>query len=318
MERGRSGLSIFTGRLKNETFQGIFMSDTPRARLLFSTGSLYLLDVSYVFALAAETGYDGIEIMCDDRWSTRDPRYLRDLAAQHALPILVCHTPFSPKVPGWGYAGDEINRIERTLGLAETLGAESIVVHLPPKIGSKVIHIGGMEIRLPMLSAQSKIKDWIENKLPDVQRKTTVKIALENMPLNTVAGFTGDPTWFNEIDLWSQVHSHLTMDTTHWGTKGVDPCAAYQAAKTRIAHVHLSNYYQGEEHHLPHKGELKLGKLLGMMADDGYAGTISLEVHPHQLDYKDTKDMRKHMRDAVRFMRKHLGQPHDSLEQVVK
>ena len=281
------------------------------ARILFSTGSLYVLDVSHVFALAADAGYDGMEVMCDDRWSTRDPRYLRDLATQHHLPVRVLHTPFSPKIPGWGYAGDEINRIERTLDLAEELEAESIVVHLPAKLGWKMLHVGGMEIRLPMLSGQSKVKTWIEQKLPDVQRKSPVKIALENMPLTSIAGFNGDPIWWNDIPEWSQIHPHLTMDTTHWGTKGVDPVEAYQAAAGRVAHVHLSNYYQGEEHHLPHKGDLKLGKLLQIMAADDYSGTISLEVHPHQLEYKNPKSLRKHMRDAAQFMRKHLGQQID-------
>jgi sugar phosphate isomerase/epimerase len=293
------------------------MTELSRARVLLSTGSLYLLDLSHVFALSHEAGYDGIEIMCDERWSTRDPRYIRELVERHELPVLVCHTPFSPKIPGWGYAGDEVNRIERTLELAETLGAESIVVHLPHRIGWKVIHIGGMEIRLPMMATQNAVKDWIEHKLPDVQRKTAVRVALENMPFaHPIAGYTGDPTWWNEIDTWSARHSYLTMDTTHWGTKRIDPIDAYAAAKSRIVHVHLSNYHNGEEHHLPHKGELKLGKLLDLMAHDGYTGTISLEVHPHQLDYKDPKALRKHLRDAVRFMRKHLGQPMPSLERA--
>ncbi|MFN8529122.1 MAG: sugar phosphate isomerase/epimerase [Anaerolineae bacterium] len=284
------------------------MAENPRARVLFSTGSLYLIDVSYCFALAKEAGYDGVEIMCDDRWSTRDPRYLNGLSETHDLPIMAVHTPFSPKIPGWGYAGDEINRIERTLELAESVGAEVIVVHLPPKTGSKSLKVGGLELRVPSALIQHPIKDWIEKQLPDLQSKTAVKIALENMPRKDSPGFTGDPTWWNEVDSWSQLHPYLTMDTTHWATKGVDPLAAYQAARGRIAHVHLSNYYNREEHHLPHKGTLKLGKLLEHMAADGYAGTISLEVQPQHLEYKDMKAMRHKLKEAAAFMRLHLGQ----------
>lgn len=42
-------------------------------RLIFSTGSLYLLDTALVFDMAAEAGFDGMEIMCDDRFTTREP-----------------------------------------------------------------------------------------------------------------------------------------------------------------------------------------------------------------------------------------------------
>ncbi|MDX2159958.1 MAG: sugar phosphate isomerase/epimerase [bacterium] len=290
------------------------MTDASPARVLFSTGSLYLLDVAYVFALAREAGYDGVEVMCDERWSTRDPAYLSDLAAAHDLPVLVLHTPFSAKIPGWGYAHDEINRIERTLELAETLNAESIVVHLPSKGTTRHLHLGALEVRLPILNGTSKVKTWIETQLSDVQRKTRVKIALENMPLREIGGVRVDHTWWNDVDTWSGVHDHLTMDTTHWGSKGIDPLAAYTAARSRIAHVHLSNYFQHEEHHLPHKGELKLGRLLEAMAADGFSGTVSLEVQPQHLEYKDPKAMRRNLRDAAQFMRTHLGQPaHASL-----
>ncbi len=282
------------------------MTQLPRARVLFSTGSLYLYDVSYSFALAKEAGYDGIEIMCDERWSTRDPHYLKTLTTAHDLPVLVVHTPFSSKIPGWGYAHDDINRIERTLELAERLGAESIVVHLPSRIRMKSAQLDGHEVRIPALDEEGKLKAWIETKLPDVQRKTPVKIALENMPLKRVAGFDFDPVWWNEISAWSTVHAHLTLDTTHWATKQIDPVLAYEAAKDRIAHVHLSNYYNQEEHHLPQKGVLKLGKLLHQMAEDGYAGTISLEVDPQHLNYKDAKEVRAKLRESLAFIREHL------------
>jgi len=288
------------------------MAQAPRARVLFSTGSLYLYDTSYNFALTKAAGYDGIEIMCDERWTSRDPHYLKMLSDDHDLPILVVHTPFSPKIPGWGYPADDINRVERTLDLAERVGAESIVVHLPSRLTMKFTKFEGHDVRIPALDEEGRLKAWIETKLPDVQRKTTVKIAIENMPLKHVSGFDFDPTWWNEISTWSGVHTHLTLDTTHWATKQIDPVLAYEAAKDRIAHVHLSNFHNQEEHHLPQRGVLKLGKLLNTMAADHYAGTISLEVDPQHLQYKDAKEVRVKMRESLDFMREHLGQTEGS------
>ena len=52
------------------------------------------------FELAAETGFDGIEIMCDDRWTTRDPAYLQSLVTRFALSVLAVHSAIGGRVPG--------------------------------------------------------------------------------------------------------------------------------------------------------------------------------------------------------------------------
>jgi sugar phosphate isomerase/epimerase len=80
-----------------------------KARLIFSTGSLWLTDTAYSFELAAEAGFDGIEIMCDQRFTTRNPDYLLSLAERYQLPILAVHTPSvtmypvgARTAPSWG------------------------------------------------------------------------------------------------------------------------------------------------------------------------------------------------------------------------
>ncbi len=65
-----------------------------RPSVLLSTGSLYPLDIAYCFALAAEAGFDGLEVMGDARWSSCDPDYLRALSEAHGQPVRVLHTPF--------------------------------------------------------------------------------------------------------------------------------------------------------------------------------------------------------------------------------
>ena len=39
--------------------------------IALSTGSLYNYGVARVFELAAQTGYDGIEMLVDHRWDSR-------------------------------------------------------------------------------------------------------------------------------------------------------------------------------------------------------------------------------------------------------
>jgi sugar phosphate isomerase/epimerase len=276
------------------------------ARILFSTGSLYVFDLSYCFELAAEAGYDGVEVMCDDRYSTRDPDYLKRMSQQYKLPVCALHTPFSPKLPGWRDAAhDEVKRICNTLQLAETIGAEVIVVHVPRKVGWASLSVNGRTFRFPWRMPLNPVKNWIERELPAVQEKTNVKIALENMP--AVAQFRGklDPTWWNEVETWSRAHRWLTMDTTHWATKRVNPLDAYHAAGERIAHVHLSNF-DGHEHILPFKGSLNLKSLLRAMAAEGFAGTISLELNPYSLVFKEPAVLRHNLRESLEFCRANL------------
>ncbi len=275
------------------------------ARMLFSTGSLYLLDTARCFELAAEAGFDGIEIRCDERFSTRDPDYLQRLSETFKLPILVAHTPFSTRVAGWQDAS-QVGLIKHTLQLAEQLDAESIVVHLPLWVGTAQVRLGNWNFVFPWQSDFHTVRNWITNDLPELQSRTPVKIALENMPTKKLMGMELNPAWWNSIDEWSTVHNHLTLDTTHWATHQIDPLAAYAAVKDRVAHVHLSNF-DGREHRLPHKGYLDLAAFLRTLAADQFSGTISLEVHPDALDFYKSDLIMRNLRDSLNFCREHLS-----------
>jgi sugar phosphate isomerase/epimerase len=275
------------------------------ACVLFSTGSLYVFDLSYCFELAAEAGYDGVEVMCDERWSTRDPDYLKRLSEQYKLPVLVLHTPFSARTPGWRDQYDEVQRICHTLALAEKIGAESIVVHVPRKFGQVSVNLNRRTIRIPWRLQLNTVKTWIERELPGVQAKTKVKIGLENMPAWKILGKNVDPTWWNEIETWSKLHDWLTLDTTHWGTKRIDPLEAYKAARERVCHVHLSNY-DGDEHRLPQKGSLNLKAFLRELAKDNFSGTVSLELSPNSLQFKEPYLVRRNMQESLKFCRENL------------
>jgi len=52
-------------------------------RYILSSGSLYTYGLDRVFALAAEAGFDGIEVLVDMRFDTRQPAYLRRLVERH-------------------------------------------------------------------------------------------------------------------------------------------------------------------------------------------------------------------------------------------
>jgi sugar phosphate isomerase/epimerase len=281
------------------------MEGAVAPKLIFSTGSLYVLDVAQCFALAAIAGCDGVEVMCDDRWSTRDPYYLQQLNNHYGMPILVVHTPFSQNVPGWKHPGRELERIHQTLALAEQVKAETIVVHLPSKIGWAQLSLPPWSFRIPWPSQDGVVRHWMTSELAALQQRIPIKIAIENMPGRQIGKRTLNRHWWNTVAEWSTVHTWLTLDTTHWATFGIDPLAAYQATMSHVAHIHLSNY-DGREHRLPQYGQLDLAAFLRQLMHTNYTGTICLELHPDALEFQDTDACQRLLCESVAWCRKQL------------
>ena len=96
------------------------------APLTLSTGSLYTYGLERIFALAAEAGFDGLEVVCDESHDSRQADYLTYLMHAYGLPILSLHAPLS----GWHCAGwqpGEIAALEQTTTLAVQIGAQHVV-----------------------------------------------------------------------------------------------------------------------------------------------------------------------------------------------
>ncbi|MFP4323045.1 MAG: sugar phosphate isomerase/epimerase family protein [Anaerolineales bacterium] len=274
--------------------------------LIFSTGSLYTHDLAFAFEVAAEAGFDGVELMLDERYCTRDPDYVQALSAQYNLPVLVVHTPFSPRLPGW--RAGQIERIEQARALAEQLGAQTQVLHLPSIIGRGTLRAGRFARHFPAMHPTAITRGWIKRTLPAVQKTTPVRIALENMPMFHAFGRAWNNTLWNTIAEWSLSHDYLTLDTTHWGTFGLDPLRAYEAAEGRVVNIHLSNYGVGIEHRLPQDGALDLAGFLRAVAASGYRGTVCTELSPRALHFdKGLAEIRARLTETVVFCREHLA-----------
>ena len=58
--------------------------------VIFSTGSLHPFGLDRIYGWAAEAGYDGVEIMMDDRWDTHQDAYLDHLAEKYGPRSSLC------------------------------------------------------------------------------------------------------------------------------------------------------------------------------------------------------------------------------------
>ena len=274
--------------------------------ILFSTGSLYSYGTARVFDLAAQVGYDGIEVMVDGRLDTHQPAYLRRLSARTGLPIKVVHSPFTKFVPGW--PDDQAPRLRRSLELAQEVGADRVVAHLPHRYHRLSLRWNlGRPRRLQTLipyPLHSPYERVLQEDLAELEAETGVMVGVENMPASRWMFGAVSRYWFNTLEKLAQF-PHLTLDTTHLGTWGMDPLAVYNRLRDRIVHVHLSNF-NGEEHRAPDDGELPLDHFLHHLADDGYQGTITIESHPVALRADREESCIRAMADALAFCREHF------------
>jgi sugar phosphate isomerase/epimerase len=274
--------------------------------IALSTGSLYTYGIARVFELAARAGYDGVEVLVDHRRDTRQPGYLRRLAAESGQPIVALHSPFVLDVPGW--PDDQLGRLKQTVALAQELGVRVVVTHLPFRTFALEGHWHGCRSRqflLPIpLRRRESYTDFLRDQLGVFEDDVGVTIAVENMPSRRFLGWAIDGYWFNSpADL--ERFPHLTLDTTHLATWGLDPLAVYRQLKDRVAHVHLSNY-DGREHRSPADGQLPLAGLVRHLAEDAYRGVITIECHPDALEAADEAACLAALHRAVAFCRAHL------------
>lgn len=250
-------------------------------KFILSTGSLYTYSTERTVAFAAEAGFDGIELMVDSRWETRQADFLLDLTARTRLPILAVHSPFRP-VPGW--EKDSIAAlITRSIALAEALAAPVVIHHLPTVVDVAILDYWGKRAILPMgHKLQTAYRDWLVQGYADLQTATSVSLCIENLPAMTLWGKPVNYGVWNTVEAITRF-PQICMDTTHLATFGLDPMRVYRRWRHHIRHVHLSNY-DGRQHRRPETGHLRLDRLVGMLAAEGYDGAISLELHPDALD----------------------------------
>ncbi len=252
-------------------------------RFLFSTGSLHTYGLDRCFAIAAQAGFDGIELMVDQRWDTRQPAYLQELSRRSHLPITAVHTPFGA-VPGWPHGQPAL--IARSVALAEAVGADVVVHHLPIRIGYAAVNAGARRffVPLPGWNMEEGYRRWlVSDDYRRLQASTAVRLCIENMPARRVGRRSLNLHHWNSTEAIMHFDA-ITMDTTHLATWALDAAAVYAAWGSRVRHIHLSNFQAGQEHRRPEQGELRLDHLLALLTATGYAHSVTLELHPDALD----------------------------------
>lgn len=253
--------------------------------VVFSTGSLYPFGLERVYAMAAEAGYDGVEIMMDERWDTHQAGYLNGLAEKYGIPIQALHPPLFRGA--WDLDPEET--LVRVARLAPRVGADVVVAH-PPAAGPS----------LPR---------WTKGPLSEA-RDQGVAVAVENMPRRSVRRLFVRRE-LAQCYLPEQLAGvgDVTLDTSHLAASGVDLMQAWEVLGSQLRHIHLSdsNFTGRDEHRIPGRGRLPLREFLAALAASDYPGVVSLELKPWPLGVPKSETVLERMGEALAFTREGLG-----------
>lgn len=244
------------------------MTTSPRApgpRLACSTASVFAKPLRMTFALIADAGFSGVEVMVTKDPATQDPRALRALADEHELRLDAIHAPFL-LVTRTVWGTDPVTKIYRAIELAEGTDTPLVVVHPPYRW-------------------QAGYRRWLEEQLPELERTTGVRVAVENMFPLRVRGRTLGSFHATQTLEDLQGFPDVVLDTSHAAVAGLDLLDVLARLSGRIAHVHLSNNAgKGWDSHLPvDEGVLALDGFLDALSTDGFAGAVSLELDLRRL-----------------------------------
>jgi sugar phosphate isomerase/epimerase len=227
--------------------------------VLLSTAAFFARPLAWTFELAAECGYEAVEVMVTRDRASQDPGAMRRLADEHGLRIAAIHAPSLLLTRSvWG--ADPIGKIDMATRVAADAGVPLVVTHPPYRW-------------------QRDYRDWLQASLPVVEERTGVTVGIENMfPVH----IGKRPLMLHANQDLEQLAGipHLVLDTSHAAVAKHDLVHVRRLFGDRLRHVHLSdNAGKGWDSHLPPgEGVLDLDAFLRDLGASGFGGTVSLEV----------------------------------------
>jgi len=229
------------------------------ARVGLSSSSVYPESTAAAFEIAADLGYDGVEIMVGTDAISQDADAIKALVDHYQVPVLSIHAPcllVTQRV--WGT--DPWGKLLRARQAAEMVGASTVVVHPPFRWQREYARgfVAGLEA---------------------MQSETDVAFAVENMyPWRAGPQRLGAyaPSW----DLRDGDYPKVTVDLSHTAVSGSDPVALAREMGSRLAHVHLADGRGSalDEHLLPGRGSQPIGAFLDLLRLSQFTGSVILEV----------------------------------------
>lgn len=258
------------------------MTTSPVA---LSTASVWPEPAAVAFELAAELGYDGVEVMVWADPVSQDVDRLAALSHRYGIPVLAVHAPcllITQRV----WAADPAQRLDRSVQAARRLGARTVVVH--PPFRWQRDYAAGLAHQIAELESSSGVAVAVENMFP-VRRGAMVVSGFEPSPDPTEVGY-----------------EHYTLDLSHTAAARVDALALAARMGTGLVHLHLADGSGAarDEHLVPGRGNQPCAELCHRLGGAGFAGTVVVEVSTRRA--RARAERRAVLSESLLFARLHL------------
>jgi sugar phosphate isomerase/epimerase len=256
--------------------------------LSLSTGSLFTLPLQRVFELAAESGFNGVELIINQDFqrvsAAKLVRSLQEITTIHSI-----HSPFM-ELDGWG---GPVDSLKRSIELAAECDIPLVNFHPPSWMG---FEIGFWRWFYSVHDYQKEL---------GLNGKVTV--TMENMPW--VGKWKINPNILSNtqqlVDFIKRHNLYMTFDCTHMGSGKTnfinDFFLCYDSG--RIRNIHFSDYGHGREHLLPGHGILPLTRFLNHLRNTEYQSTVTLELDPKEFP-KGEHSILESLKDMLSFLRR--------------
>ncbi len=252
--------------------------------------------------MAAEAGFEGIELVMGAEPWLRGARAIERDAAAHGLSIFSVHQALLRCTP----LGCGPSRMLDAVRMALSLGCPLVVIH------------GPWTDRWDAPEAQR----WLEA-LKVCQSElagSATRLGLENPGIYSDGDGHNVLASFQTLASFARGHDlNLTFDTCHVGRPDLSLIEAYDTLRDRVTNIHLSDLSQGPfenhrllrsvyvHHQLPGEGHLPLAEFLTHVAADGYCGLVTMEASPFALRSWSVDCARARLTHAAAYMADHLG-----------
>ncbi len=262
------------------------MVTSPHIPVLLSSSSVYPEPTAAAFEVAAQLGYDGVEVMVWTDPVSQDASALNGLAQHYGLVVGSVHAPCL-LVTQRVWSPDPWERLRRSAVLAEEVGAPVVVVH-------------------PPFAWQRGYARTFAAGLRRLRRTFPgVSFAVENMFPLRVRGreFVPYLPGWNPTEVG---HAAYTLDLSHCAAARTDALALADTMGSALNHVHLGDGTgeRRDEHLVPGRGSQPCAELLDSLRGRGFTGSVAVEVATRKAPSRQVR--LDDLGEALAFARRHL------------
>jgi sugar phosphate isomerase/epimerase len=301
-------------------------------RLGFVSAIFPELSLEEVLALAADEGFDCVELMCwppgkaDRRYAGVTHLDVTQFDAQQANYIHELTRIHGVSIASLGYYPNPLD--------ADPAHREAVVTHLmkvieaAPKIGVSVVNTFLGRNHREGIAANWELADQVWPPIFAAARAAGVSIGIEHCPmLFSSDEWPGGKNLPVSPALWRELFTRypdapvgLNFDPSHLVWQFIDCGRAVREFGSRIVHVHAKDErIDHEKLHqvgilglgwhqpkLPGLGDVPWGEFFAALTDSGYDGSICIEVEDRAYE-RHFEDRKRSIRQSRRFLQQYLG-----------